>query len=68
VSIVFLVIAGIFILFGLDNLASVTRLVGGDAFNYIISASRGTAEVCAGIFCVLISILFAVFDLADARK
>lgn len=68
VSIIFLVIAGIFILFGLDNLVSASRLVIGDSFDYIISASRGTGEICAGIFCVLISILFAIFDVADARK
>jgi hypothetical protein len=37
------------------------RIVGGDAYNYIIYATRGTALVCIGIVCAVLSVTFAVF-------
>lgn len=37
------------------------RIVGGDAYNYIIYATRGTALVCVGIVCAVLSVTFALF-------
>jgi len=37
------------------------RIVGGDAYNFIIYATRGTALVCVGIVCAVLSVTFAVF-------
>jgi hypothetical protein len=37
------------------------RVVGGDAYNFIIYATRGTALVCVGIVCAVLSVTFAVF-------
>lgn len=43
------------------------RIVGGDAYNYIIYATRGTALVCVGIVCAVLSVTFALFALV-AKK
>jgi hypothetical protein len=64
-------ISGIFILAALifggvglytmyDNSYS-SRIVGGDAYNFIIYATRGTAFICAGIICAVLSVAFALF-------
>jgi hypothetical protein len=37
------------------------KVVGGDAYNFIIYATRGTAMVCIGIVCAVLSVTFAVF-------
>lgn len=37
------------------------RIVGGDAYNYIIYATRGTAWVCVGIVSAIIGLTLAVF-------
>jgi hypothetical protein len=37
------------------------RVVGGDAYNFIIYATRGTALVCVGIVCAILSVTFAIF-------
>lgn len=37
------------------------RVVGGDAYNFIIYATRGTALVCVGIVCAVLSVTFSVF-------
>ena len=37
------------------------RIVGGDAYNFIIYATRGTALVCVGIVCAVLSVTFSVF-------
>ena len=37
------------------------RVVGGDAYNFIIYATRGTALVCVGIVCAVLSVTFAIF-------
>lgn len=43
------------------------RIVGGDAYNFIIYATRGTALICVGIVCAVLSITFSVFA-HTARK
>jgi hypothetical protein len=43
-----------------DNSYS-AQIVGGDAYNFIIYATRGTALVCVGIVCAILSVTFAVF-------
>jgi hypothetical protein len=45
-----------------DNSYS-AQIVGGDAYNFIIYATRGTALVCLGIVCAILSVTFAVFGL-----
>lgn len=56
-------VAVIFGIYGLnfmyDNSYS-AQIVGGDAYNYIIYATRGTAYVGAGIICAGLSIFCAV--------
>lgn len=37
------------------------EVVGGDAYNYIIFATRGTSLVGAGIVCSVLSATFAIF-------
>jgi hypothetical protein len=37
------------------------RIVGGDAYNSIIYATRGTAVICIGIVCAVLSGTFALF-------
>jgi len=37
------------------------KMVGGDAYNFIIYATRGTALVCVGIVCAVLSVTFAIF-------
>jgi hypothetical protein len=37
------------------------KIVGGDAYNYIINAARGTAQVCIGIVCSGIAVTLALF-------
>jgi hypothetical protein len=67
-SIIFLVAAGLFSLYGLIEISSDANVVGGDAYNYIISAGRGTRRICVGILCALVSVVFAIFDLTDKLK
>jgi hypothetical protein len=43
------------------------RIVGGDAYNFIIYATRGTALVCVGIVCAVLSVTFSIFA-HTARK
>ena len=43
------------------NNAYDARIVGGDAYNFIIYATRGTALVCVGIVCAVLSVTFAIF-------
>jgi len=44
------------------------RIVGGDAYNYIIGAGQGTAIVCVAIIFALVGVIFAIFDLAEKIK
>ena len=45
------------------------RIVGGDAYNYIIYATRGTAWVCSGlIFAVLALCCFVIYGFAAQVK
>jgi succinate dehydrogenase hydrophobic anchor subunit len=37
------------------------KVVGGDAYNFIIYATRGTALVCVGIVCAVLSVTFSIF-------
>jgi hypothetical protein len=43
-------------------------VVGGDAYNYIIGASRGTAQVCLAIIFALAGVACSVFSLADKHR
>ncbi len=67
-SIIFLIVAALFVVNGLYTLSSDDRVVGGDAYNYIISASKGTGKICAGVFFALVSVVIAIFDLGDRRR
>lgn len=42
------------------------RLVGGDAYNMIILAQRGTAIVCCGVASACIGIVWALFSIRYA--
>lgn len=66
-AVIFLIVAALFIFNGLFILSSNSDVVGSDAFNYIISAGRGTGKICVGIFFALISVILAIFDLGDRQ-
>jgi hypothetical protein len=63
-SAVFLILAIVFSGYGIykvyDNSLS-SKIVGGDAYNFIIYATRGTALVCVGITSAVISLVFINF-------
>jgi hypothetical protein len=64
ISVSLVVAALVFACFGwytVYNNSSDSRIVGGDAYNFIIYATRGTALVCVGIVCAVLSVTFAVF-------
>tara|TARA_Y100000746_G_C15263871_1_gene350818 strand:- start:156 stop:392 length:237 start_codon:yes stop_codon:yes gene_type:complete len=43
---------------GLVVMLSVSKLLGGDAYNYITAAGRGTALVCIGIIFAILSVTY----------
>jgi len=49
------------------NTAYDARIVGGDAYNFIIYATRGTALVCVGIVCAVLSVTFVSFHHTTKR-
>lgn len=67
-SILFLILAALLTAYGLHVMhtyESADKIVGGDAYNFIILASRGTGWICAGIVSGLFAAVLALFDLAD---
>lgn len=44
------------------------KIVGGDAFNFIIYSSRATAWICAGIVTMLIATVMAIYDVYHRYK
>jgi len=51
-------IALVFAFSGLVVMLSVPKLLGGDAYNYITAAGRGTALVCIGIIFAVLSVTY----------
>lgn len=52
----------IFVVFGLHTIYTYTdtsKIVGGDAYNYIIIGVRGLAWICTGIVTAILAALFA---------
>jgi hypothetical protein len=49
--------------FGLSSLYGDARVVGGDAYNYIIGANRGIGLICAGIASALLGIACTVMTI-----
>lgn len=47
-----------------DNSYS-ARIIGGDAYNFIIYATRGTALICSSIVCAVLSVAFAIYAHAE---
>jgi hypothetical protein len=69
-SLLFLIGAGLFTLFGLVEMykyGADDKVVGGDAYNFIM-AGRGTGLICAGIVSALIGVAVAIFDLTDKQS
>lgn len=63
IAAIFFILAIVFTVFGVIVLYSEPSVVGGDAYNYIIGAGRGTGLICVGIVSALLSnacLLFAV--------
>tara|TARA_B100001750_G_C15322882_1_gene503142 strand:+ start:243 stop:455 length:213 start_codon:yes stop_codon:yes gene_type:complete len=54
----FVFIALVFAFSGLVIMLSVPKLLGGDAYNYITAAGRGTALVCVGIIFAVLSVTY----------
>lgn len=70
-SLLCLICAGLFTLFGLVEMyeyGPADKVVGGDAYNFIIMASRGTGLICAGIVSALVGVAVAIFDLTDKQS
>jgi hypothetical protein len=63
-SIGFFVLAFLLGFWGFMVSFSKPPIVGGDAYNYIIGANRGTAQVCLGIVFALAGVACSVFSLA----
>ena len=51
-------IALVFAFAGLIIMLSVPKLLGGDAYNYITAAGRGTALACIGIIFAVLSLTY----------
>ncbi len=71
VSGLFVVAAAVFAgagLYTVYNNSYDSRIVGGDAYNFIIYATRGTALVCTGIVCAVLSVTFAIFAHMERSK
>lgn len=64
-SILFLILSQIVGLGGCIASRGNAEVVGGDAYNYIISAGRGTAIVGVAIIFAIISLILAVYDLTS---
>jgi hypothetical protein len=67
-AVVFLLAAGVLAYLGWATVFDESykaRIVGGDAYNYIISAGRGTAYACIGIVCALAAVTFALFAVLE---
>lgn len=45
-----------------------SQIVGGDAYNYIIYATRGTAWICAGIVSALMTIATLLIGILKNQK
>ncbi len=43
------------------------KIVGGDAYNFIILAGRGTGLICSGIVSALIGVATSIWDLTDRQ-
>ncbi len=63
ISIIFFVISFIDGFVGYTESRNDPSVVGGDAYNYIIGAGRGTAIVCFAIILALAGVACAIFDL-----
>ena len=70
-SLLFLIAAGLFTFYGLVEIYKYgpdDKVVGDDAYNYIIMAGRGTGLICAGVVSALIGVAVAIFDLTDKQS
>jgi hypothetical protein len=55
-------VAGIYVMFYYDPEDLSTKIVGGDAYNYIIIGVRGVGLICVGIISSLIATGIAIYD------
>ena len=63
-----LVFYGLHKMYDYDGIKDDTKIVGGDAYNYIIIATRSTAWVCAGVCSAVLSATLAVLSNRAARS
>ena len=55
-AIALMAVSGLFALWGLFTmLGSPAQLLGGDAYNYITAAARGTGLICVGIIAAVLA-------------
>ena len=55
-AIVLMAVSGLFALWGLFTmLGSPAQLLGGDAYNYMTAAGRGTGLICVGIIAAVLA-------------
>lgn len=71
-SVIFMVLAMITILGGWWRMYSYDvysdKIVGGDAYNYAILATRGTGIITAGVGFAVIAVVFALLAIAERVK
>jgi hypothetical protein len=76
---VFVLIAALLVIVGFDTMmtydsgyGSSDKIVGGDAYNYIIRSNRGVGMVCAGIASAVVSTTLGLFsvrsELAEGKE
>lgn len=63
-SVLFLILSVVTGVVGFFISRSDAGVVGGDAFNYIIGAGRGTALACMAIIFALVSVVLALYEIA----
>lgn len=74
-----MLIAALLVIVGFDTMmtydsgyGSSDKIVGGDAYNYIIRSNRGVGMVCAGIASAVVSTTLGLFsvrsELAEGKE
>jgi hypothetical protein len=43
-------------------------VVGGDAYNFMIIAARGTGLICAGVLSAVVGAAFAIYEVANNKR
>jgi len=53
---------------GIIQLFNESRIIGGDAYNYIIGAMRGVGWICLGVLCGVLACALLLFERREEMK